>query len=810
MRSIIFVIFLLLFLPGTIMAQKTISYKVKGLSQKAEILLDRWGVPHIYGKTEEDMFFAQGFNAARDRLWQLDLWRRQGEGKLAEAFGPRFLEKDKAARLFLYRGDREKEFRSYHPRGKKILNAFTDGINAWIDLTKADPKLLPLEFKLTGVVPGYWTPSTPLIRIFGLTRNAGREDALARLVHLMGAEAVEKMHVFEPPAKLSVPEGLDLSLFDGRALEKYNLARAAITFRPEDLAAGIPSEERELYARLLSQPQSDQAENSSASMYESNNWTISGKLTSTGAPILCGDPHRAHTIPSLRYIAHLSGPGWNVIGAGEPAIPGISLGHNEKIAFAITIFSFADEEDLYVYDTNPANPEQYRYKGRWEKVKTIEETFTVKGGPPVKARLAFTRHGPVIHEDRAHNKAYALRAAYLEHEGTAVYLAGLRLNQARNWQEFLEGMYKHYCPSLNVVYADVDGNIGWFGGSLAPVRPNWNGLLPVPGNGEYEWKGFLDTKLLPCVFNPKEGFFATANQYNLPEGYKYVDVSAREWTSTHRLDRIKEVLGSGSKLTVESSMQLQLDELSLPARELAPLLSGLSSPDPEVNKALNLLRNWDFVLSQESVPAAIFELWSSYLHDTVFPLYLPAAARFLFGSGDRRILDKLLFSPDAAFLVFGPNPTAGRDAALLKSLEQAVKYLKDKLGSDMTRWTWGSLHHMKYEHALSAALSSGDSNRDVLNTVSAPKGGDGFTVNNTGYRRSDFRQTGGASYRQVMDLGDWDNSVAINTPGQSGDPKSPHYEDLFPLWAEDKYFPLSFSRKNVERVTEEIVILEPK
>jgi penicillin G amidase len=810
MKSNIPILFLLLFLPGNIMAQQTTTFKVKGLSQNAEILLDKWGVPHIYGKTEEDMFFAQGFNAARERLWQLDLWRRQGEGKLSEAFGPRFLEKDKAARLFLYRGDREKEFRSYHPRGKKILTAFTNGINAFIDLTKADPKLLPLEFKLTGAVPGYWTPSTPLIRIFGLSRNVGREENLARLVHSMGADSVEKLHVFEPPAKLSVPEGLDLSLFDGHALDTYNLARAGITFRPEDLAEGIPQEEREQYARLLSQPPTDSAENSSSSMYESNNWTISGKLTATGAPILCGDPHRAHTIPSLRYIAHLSCPGWNVIGAGEPAIPGISLGHNEKIAFAITIFSFADEEDLYVYDINPSNPEQYRYQGKWENMKTVEETFAVKGNAPVKASLAFTRHGPVMHEDRPHNKAYALRAAYLEHEGTAVYLPALRLDQARNWSEFQEGMRYHYCPSLNVVYADVEGNIGWYGGSIAPIRPNWNGLLPVPGNGDYEWKGYLDTKLLPRVFNPKEGFFATANQFNLPEGYEYAHISAREWTSAHRFDRIREAIGATSKSTVESCMQLQLDVLSLPARELAPLLKGLTSTDTELNQALNLLRNWDFVLSQDSVPAAIYVVWISYLHDVVLPLYVPASTRSLFGSLDRRILTRLLFAPDSAFLALGQNPEAGRNAAILKSLEQAVTFLKGKFGGDMTQWKWGSLHHMKYEHALSNALPGGDPRRDILNTVSAPKGGDGFTVNNTGYRRSDFLQTGGASYRQVIDLGDWDNSVDINTPGQSGNPGSPHYKDLFPMWAAGKYFPLSFSRKSVESVTEEIINLEPK
>lgn len=802
-------LFLLLILPNFIFAQPKTTYQLEGILKGAEILRDKWGVSHIYGQTMEDLFFAQGFNAARDRLWQLDLWRRQGEGKLGETFGPRFLDQDKAARLFLFRGDMEKEFKSYHPQGKEILTAFTNGINAYIDLTRAHPELLPLEFKLTCITPGYWTPTTPLIRIYGLTRNLGREVTLARLVNIMGAEAVEKLLVFEPPTKLEVPNGLDLSLIDIRVPAKYNLARGGVTFTPEDLCSSgsliLPSD-RAMYARLLSVPSFNQADNPFQRAFASNNWTISGKLTSTRTPIQSGDPHRAHTVPSLRYMAHLVGPGWNVIGGGEPAIPGISLGHNERISFALTIFSFGDEEDLYVYDTNPANPLQYLYKGKWEDMKIIEESFNVKGGDPVTAQLKFTRHGPVIFEDIPNKKAYALRAAYLEHEGTAVYLPSLRVDQAQNWHDFLEGMYKHYCPSENMVYADVDGNIGWFGGSIAPIRPNWNGLLPVPGNGEYEWRGFLNTKQLPNVFNPKEGFFATANQYNIPEGYQYIDISAHEWTAPYRYDRIMEVLSSGKRFTVGDSMRLQYDELSLPARELVPLLVGLSSTDPYVKAALDRLLTWDdYVLDKDSVPAAIYELWFLQLQTNVRNLYVPLSARGIFGTLDTRVLIRLLYSPDSAF---GADPIAGRNYWLSKSLEEAVASLKTKLGLDMNNWKWGNLHHMKYEHALSPVVDP--PTQELLNVGPLPKGGDGFTVNATSYRTTDYRQTSGASYRHVMDLGNWDNSVAMNTPGQSGDPNSPHYDDLFPMWADGKFFPLFFSRDKIEGVTEDILILQPK
>lgn len=798
-----FLAFLLsLLVPQGLQAASETTFPLKGLSEKAQIVVDKWGIPHIYAETEKDLFFVQGFNAARDRLWQLDLWRRQGEGKLAEAFGARFVDQDRAARLFRYRGDLDKEFRSYHPRGKEILTAFTSGINAYVDLTRSRPELLPLEFKLTRATPGYWSPSTPLSRIFALTRNLGREVALAQLVRLMGPEAVEKVSMFEPPTKLEVPKGLDLSLIDGSVLKDYSLARSGVAFKATDFASNLKASERVRYAQLLSVPAI--GENTSQPMYESNNWALSGEMTESGMPILAGDPHRAQSVPSLRYIAHLVGPGWNVIGAGEPALPGLSLGHNESIAYSLTIFSFADEEDLYVYDTNPENSSQYRYKGGWENVRTVQETIPVKGGSPVTVTLKFTRHGPVLSEDQTHHKAYALRAAYLEHEGTAAYLASLRIDQAQNWEQFTKGMEKHYTPSENMAYADVDGNIGWFGCSIAPIRPNWNGLLPVPGNGDYEWQGFLDTRKLPRILNPGEGFFASANQYNIPEGYPFTGISAHEWTEPYRFTRVVEALKGKSNLTIEDATRLQYDELSLPAHELVPMLGRLTSEKPDVAAALTLLRRWNYVLSKDSAAASVFELWVSQLHKNVFALYVPEAARALFGSGNRTVLIRLLTSPDGAF---GVNPQAGRDALLLQSLEQAVAFLKGKLGPDMTAWQWGRLHHMTYQHDLSA--SSAPETGKKLDVGPLPQGGDGYTVHNTGYRASDFNQNTGASYREVIDLSDWDKSLTLNSPGQSGDPASPHYRDLFPLWAEGKFVHMLFSRDAVMDAAEQVFLLQP-
>jgi penicillin amidase len=780
------------------------TFRLAGLSKAAEIVVDLWGIPHIYATTEEDLFFAQGWNAARDRLWQLDLWRRQGEGKLAEAFGPRFVEQDRAARLFLYRGDLDAELRSYHPRARQILTSFTSGINAFVDLTNRRPDLLPVEFQMTGARPGHWSLTSPLVRLFGLTRNAGREVRLARLVQSVGPETAEKLSSFEPASKIEVPKGLDLSLVDEGVLRTYTLAHGGVTFKAEDLAASLSPGEGALVAREVSTATLDDVDGATP-RFESNNWAVSGRLTSSSRPILAGDPHRALSVPSLRYLAHLVGPGWNVIGAGEPTLPGISLGHNDRVAWALTIFSFADEEDVYVYDTNPKDPVQYRYRGQWVPMQTIEEQVPVKGAAASRVILRFTRHGPVLFEDAERHKVYALRAAYLQHEGTAPYLASLRLDQARDWGEFVRGAERHYNPSLNMLYADVGGNVGWFGTSAAPVRKGWTGLLPVPGDGEYEWQGYLASSRLPRVLNPPAGWIATANEYNLPSGYPHTGVSGREWAPPYRYRRIAEVLGSGRPVTLEDAMGLQYDEASLPARELVPLLKGLTAAASKVESALHSLQSWDFVLSKDSAPAAIYEAWVAELQKRVLSRYAPSEP-----AGDpsalvsMATLVRLLEKPDSAF---GADPTAGRDAVLVEGLVRAVARLEQTLGPDPLTWRWGRLHHVAIDHVLSAATNA--ASRETLDVAPLAIGGDGFTVHATTYRGSDFRQTGGATYRQVVDVGDWDRSMTLNSPGQSGDPRGAHYRDLFPLAAEGRYVPMLFSREKVLEAAARIITLEP-
>jgi penicillin amidase len=753
----------------SVLAQTSGTIRVPGLQKAVTVLRDPWGIAHIYAETQDDLFFAQGFVAAQDRLWQMDLWRRTGEGKLAEILGQSAVERDRFARLLRYRGDMKAEYESYAPDARQIIEAFVRGINFFIESSlKADR--LPIEFQLAGFKPELWTPEVCLTRMAGyvMTRNASSEVARAQLVRELGLPLANEWIEIDPPRKIEVPEGLDLEGIDNRVLGAASAAGGAVSFRGNE---------------------------------GSNNWVVAGALTSTGKPILANDPHRTIALPSLRYLVHLVGPGWNVIGAGEPSLPGVAAGHNERVGFGFTIVGI-DQQDLYVEETNPANPNEYRLRGRWEKMRVEREQIKVKGkAEPVEVELKFTAHGPVLYEDKERHRAYALRWVGSE-PGTAGYLASLSLNRARNWKEFLSALERWKVPSENLVYADVDGNIGWQAAGLTPVRRGWSGLLPVPGSeGRYEWQGFLPLSELPRSYNPPQRFIATANHNILPPGYKRE--LGYEWTAPFRFRRIAEVLKDAkSKFTVADFERLQHDEVSLPARELTRLLKEVKGVSETLRPYVELLAKWDNALSQDSAAAVLYQVWVPKLAPAVFRPSVPANIWPRIASRISLIKTlEALKNPQPRW--FGADPRAGRDAALLKSLEEAVADAKSRFGSDASKWRWGAVHIAQFRHAL----STDEARRALFDLPSPERGGDGNTVNATG--GGNFRQSSGASFREILDLANWDRSVGTNVPGQSGQPQSPHYGDLLPLWAEGRYFPLLFSKQKIEAAAKERLVLEP-
>ena len=785
--------------PKAAAGPPTLSYTVSGLAQPAEILVDQWGVPHIYAKTHYDAFFVQGFNAARDRLWQIDLLRRRGLGTMAEVFGPTMVRRDEAARLFLYRGAMYREWLAYGSDAKRIAEGFVAGINAYVKLTEQKPELLPVEFRMLNYKPALWRAEDVVrIRSHGLWRNVRSEVLRAQVACKAGLPADLTRRWLEPEHVTKLPNGLDPCDIRDEILALYNLATGSATFTREVLKAAQSGDRAAVAVGIFAAEQPRDADADAGDAEGSNNWAISAKLTATGRPLLANDPHRAHSLPSLRYIAHLNAPGLNVIGAGEPGLPGISIGHNERIAFGLTIFNI-DQEDLYVEELNPANPGEVKWMGRWEPIDVIDDSIAVRGAAPVKVALRFTRHGPVIFEDKATNKAYAIRAAWLE-PGMAPYFGSIEYMRAQNWEQFVAAMNRWGAPAENQVYADVEGNIGWKPGGLAPIRPHHDGLLPVPGDGRFEWAGYYDMDQLPFEANPARGWIATANNMNIPANNPVAAQKlGMEWVPKWRFERIREMLERPEKKTLQDMVAMQTDTLSLPARRIVLMLKDTPTQDLRVAEAITLLRNWDFRLSAESPAAALFQVWyDRHLGPAVVGLRTPPDAVKLIGDIDSNALLAVLEQPAG-------RPQ--RDALFIGTLRQALAEMEQRQGTNWTQWSWGKLHQMEFVHPLSAVLDAETAKQ--MNLAARPRGGGAFTVNANSYPVATMKVTGGASFRMALDVGNWDSALAFNVPGQSGDPKSRHYGDLFDLWSKDTPFPLLYSRAAIEKVTEMKIQLTP-
>jgi penicillin G amidase len=756
-----------------------------------EVITDRFGVPHIRASSAHDAFVAQGFVAARDRLWQIDLWRRRGLGLLSEVLGEHFVEHDRAARLFLYRGDLDEEWAHYGDDTEAICRSFTAGINAFIDLLDDRPELLPLEFGALDYAPSRWDASDIVrIRNHGMFYNAADEIARAITLRDFGPRAEAARQPREPLLEAVVPDGVDLDRISAEVLRLYNLA----VLPPDYSDPGQPS------------PQPVRMEGS-------NNWVVAGSRTVTGRPILANDPHRDTTrLPGLRYITHIKCPEFDVIGAGEPHLPGISIGHNGTIAFGLTVFT-VDQEDVYLYDLDPADPTRYRYGDGWETFKTIHETIPLREGAGRGVDLTFTRHGPLLHVDEQQGFAVGIRTAMTE-TGTAPYLASLGAMRATTWEEFRHGMRGWGSPGENQVFADTSGNIGLQSAAKLPRRNGWDGTLPVPGDGRHEWDGFHPLESFPRSFNPSGGWIATANEYHMDPDSVLALKAGFMWAPPDRSARIQEVLRCDEPVSVESMFALQTDTLNgqtltvlRQLREYVP-----SEPDPLLARLLA----WDGEYGRDSWGAPVYEVWFrqhlrpvlvSLMFDPPHTGDVELARRLTAGAprpttDDRPVVD-FLRDPRR----YGVEAGALTEA-IASTFAAAREELRSRLGDDPTRWSWDRLHRAESTHPFRRLLA-GRVPDELLTTGPLPKAGGPQSVNMSSFG-SDFRQVFGATFRLVVDVGDWDNSVAVNAPGQSGDLRSSHYQDLAHSWAEEKGFPLLYSRERVEAEQESTLLLVPR
>ncbi|MEP7304949.1 MAG: penicillin acylase family protein [Acidobacteriota bacterium] len=776
-----------------------------GLSAPVRIVRDTWGVPHIYAETQADLFFAQGFVQAQDRLFQMDLWRRSAQGRLSEVLGANFIERDAMTRRIQYRGDMRAEWDSYGADTESIATAFAQGINAWVDIAS---RQLPEEFALAGWRPEHWRPEDLLNRTdaFVTSANAAEEVFHARLVAAVGPRRAEALLQGAAPLRFTVADGLDVRaityvvgdalrgvgappVFSGLAAP-VAMVRLPSDFVPESRAvAAQPTNSHEMWpgSDMVSGRRSIASASAGADGHPdgvgSNAWAVSGSRSATGAPLIAADPHAPLDHPSSRYLVHLIAPGWNVIGAATPWLPGVVIGHNEHVAWATTARA-DDVQDLYAERVNPANPHQVERAGRWVDTTVVADPIAVKRREkPFSFDRETTPHGVIIASDRSRHLAFTIRWAGFE-PGTAAGLGALAIDRAASAEEFLGALKRWKLPTATFVYATRAGVVGTKAAGLVPIRRAWNGALPAPGwTGRHEWQGLSSPEAKPGGRErARDGYVASAND------------------SVARTRRIDAVMSTPRPLSIDDFKALQHDTMSWNADQLVPLLAPLRSDRADVDAARVRLMAWDRRIAADSIEATLYVLWERSLLRRLAQARLDSSLVDEFLARETALLVPIVTNPSSVW--FDGNPSRSRDAVMLSALADAVDAAQARQVDRVP--VWGALHTALFRHPLAV----GPAARARFDIGPFERGGYAETVMATG--GADFEQRTGASLRVIVDAGEWDRSVATNAPGQSGAPASRHFGDLARLWAAGEYFPLSFSERAVQDRAESTLTLTPQ
>ncbi len=761
--------------------------KIEGLQAKVEVLRDRWGVPHIYAANEHDLFMAQGFVQAQDRLWQMETNRRVAAGRLSEIIGPDTIETDRLLRTFGLMRAAHREVATYDKTSLDTLRAFSEGVNAFIESEK---NRLPIEFRLLKVVPEPWLPEHSI--------------AWAKVMALLGSKNWQEEIVRALLTEKLVPE-------KARALLGLNRP-VTPTILPTTLSQAILSYIENFPNSTFMPPLGG----------ASNNWAVHGSRTATGSPLLANDMHLQVRIPSVWYEMHLVGADFDVIGLSLPGVPGIVAGHNRDIAWGIT-FAYTDIQDLFLERLHPDQPGRYFFKGKWLDAEIIKEQIKVKvRDKPVEHEILKTRHGPIISPiiPEARVTGHALALKWSAHDPGDMVPTVRRLNLARNWEEFKDAAQDWTEPSLNLVYADRMENIGYVLASRIPVRKGGQGSGPFPGwTGEHEWTGYLPAKDKPFLFNPARGFVATAN--NRVVGPDYPHYLADDYSTGFRAARIEEVLSGKNKVSKDDFRVLQSDVRCIPAAKFMTAIDDIKVRGPEANDLLKRLRAWDQVLASESTGGAIYSVLFYRLMENTFRDELGDVAERFFGVGltyleplnrfvghSRIILQKLMSDHDSPWFDNIKTPEREDLAHILeKSLNETAAFLKEKLGPDPSAWRWGLLHRVEFKHSLGQVKPL-----DRIFNLGPYEGSGHFcTVLQSAVKPGmDFKLNGWtASNRHIYDLKDWDRSLANIVPGQSGMYGSRHYDDQVDLWLNVGHHPLYYSRSKIESEAKGILILKP-
>jgi penicillin amidase len=759
---------------------------VPGLLAPVEVIRDDWGVPHIYAQNEQDLFFAQGFVHAQDRLWQMEFNRRIGSGTLSAALGEATEETDRFLRTIGLRRAAEKEWLLLDDDTRSILEAYAAGVNAYVE-THRDR--LPLEFTILGVDPSPWTAVDTLawgkVMSFNLGGNYELELLRARIIAELGEEAAQQLL---PPYA------------DGAPVIIPPEARSYAWLRDSDFG-GLDA-----LAAILGDR---------GATWGSNNWTVHGSHTATGLPLLANDTHLGLNMPSIWYENGLHGGRFDSVGFSFPGAPMVIIGHNSRIAWGVTNLG-PDVQDFYIEKLNdPIHPTQYEFRGEWQELQVVQEIIEVKDQSPVTLDVFITHHGPIMNDvigDLEEAEPMALQWTALD--STYLFRAVTLINLASNWDDFRQALSYWDVPSQNFVYADVDGNIGYQSPGNIPIRaPGHQGLVPVPGwTGEYEWQGSIPFNELPSVLNPPTGFVATANNKVVPDDYPYH--LAFEWAAPYRAQRITELLAADDNITFDEIRDIQAQTYSLPAELLRPYLLSVE-PETDLQRlALVELKTWDLQLETDRAGASVYQVWYWFLVQNTLTDELGGdlAEEYMgYPSIHVPMMVDLVAQADSPWFDDIATPQVEtRDDIVRRSLTDAIAWLSERYGEAPERWEWGQLHTMTFVHQPLGQSGIGLL-ENLFNSRAIPARGDNFTVDAASFGFNDpFAMNHGVSQRFIADLSDLDQSQTVHTTGQSGQLFHPHREDFVLLWQNVENHPMPFSREAVQANAATTLTLVPR
>lgn len=761
---------------------------LEGLSGQVEIRRDPRGVPYIYADNKSDLFFAQGYVHAQDRLWQMEINRRIANGQLSEVLGSKALDTDRLSRTLGFARNARKDLQLIPKEMVSHLEAYCAGINAYLQTAKVK---LPVEFSLLKFEPATWTPVDVLsfsrLMTLQLSHGWGHEIARAHLIEALGEDLARELDLrHHPETPATLPDGVEfnyrhpdgrLEAFEGPYLKPFG---------------------------------------------GSNAWVVSGERSDTGKPYLCNDPHLSLLAPSVWYQIYLEGGGFRAQGVCIPGMPLVMIGHNAHISWGITL-AFTDIQDVFVEQFLPGEKTKYLHKEEVLEAEVFPEVIEIKGGGTWTEEVLVTRNGPVISGTlniplaREPHFHYSLSSPALK--PSRLTMGWYLLDQARDWNEFVGAMKFIEAPGLNVVYADKKGNIGYWVTGKTPIRAKGTGEVPQPGwTGEHDWVGHVPFESMPHVFNPQSGYVISANHKIVDDDFPYF--MGNIWMNGYRARRIRDLLESEPKWGKEGFARIQNDLFCIPGHRFASYYRTLGmGGDARLEQARQLLANWNGILTPDSIGGALYEVARK---EVVWKLVGLAAGEegtyhFLIGMGvhplffrvnefqgkDTNALMDLLENPDSQLI----RKAGGRDLLLQEGLRAAVTVLEEALGKDMARWEWGRLHLLEFKHAMATRKPLDK----AFNIGPIPMAGDTDTVCQTSMQPESgyLANLAAPSYRQIIDLEDFSRSWWVMPPGQSGHRGSPQYEDQVQPWLEGRYFPMMWDREQVEKGTPLVQFLKP-